>query len=248
MSESPCTFLEWDSQFFGVRIARVNGAHMDAARRAAVKAWAQEQNIACVYFLADSTDPVTVRTTEEGDFRLQDVRITLGLARPADPAPLTETPAIRPARAADADILRETARHAYIHSRFYNDPHFTEEQCASLYDVWLTRSITDPTYADQTFVADVNGEPAGYIALHLNRSIKQGTIGLVGVAETARGQAFGQILVQHALSWFWDQGMESAQVTTQGRNIGGQRLYQRCGFLTQSLFLWYHWWPSDRAE
>lgn len=248
MSEAPGTFLEWDSQFFGVRIGRVNGLQITPERLEAVKAWAKDQSIACVYFLADSTDPVTVRTAEAGGFHLQDVRITFALNRPAAPAPLTYTPSIRPARPSDADALRDTARHAYIHSRFYNDPHFTEEQSASLYDVWLTRSITDPTYADQTFVAEVHDEPAGYIALHLNRTLKQGTIGLVGVAETARGQAVGQMLVQHALSWFWEQGMESVQVTTQGRNIAGQRLYQRSGFLTHSLLLWYHWWPQDTAE
>ncbi len=245
MSDAPCTVLDWDSQFFGLRVARVNGSHIDAAQMVIIKDWAQAQQIDCVYFLADSTDPLTVRAAENGGFRLQDIRMTLGLARPADPTPFADMPTIRSARPTDADALRDTARHAYVHSRFYNDPHFSEEQSASLYDVWLTRSITDPTYADQTLVGEVNGEPAGYIALHLNRTAKQGTIGLVGVAETARGQAMGQALVQQALLWFWDQGMESVQVTTQGRNIAGQRLYQRCGFLTQSVLLWYHWWPRE---
>jgi len=248
MSDAPCVLLEWDSQFFGVRVARVNGSRIDAAQLAVVKDWVLAERIDCVYFLADSTDAVTVRLAEESGFRLQDVRITLALTRPADPAPLTEIPTIRPARATDADAMRETARHAYVHSRFYNDPHFTEEQSASLYDVWLTRSINDRTYAELTYVGLVNDQPAGYITMHVNRAQKQGTIGLVGVGETARGQALGQALAHQALAWFWDQGMESVQVTTQGRNIAGQRLYQRCGFLTQSLLLWYHWWPADTAS
>lgn len=245
MSEDPCTFLEWDSQFFGVRVARVNGSRMDEARLAEVKDWVAAERIDCVYFLADSTDAVTVRLAEESGFRLQDIRLTLALTRPPDPAPLIETPMVRPARAEDADAMRETARHAYVHSRFYNDPHFTEEQCASLYDVWLTRSINDRTYAELTYVGLVNEQPAGYITMHVDRAQKQGTIGLVGVGESARGQALGQTLVNQALAWFWHQGMESVQVTTQGRNIAGQRLYQRCGFLTQSVLLWYHWWPAD---
>ena len=248
MSEVSCTFLEWDSQFFGVRVGRVNGSRLDTAQLALVKDWVQAEQIDCVYFLADSTDAVTVRLAEESGFRLQDVRITLAQMRPANPEPLTELPIIRPARASDADAMRETARHAYIHSRFYNDPHFTEEQSATLYDVWLTRSINDRTYAELTYVGLVNDQPAGYITMHVNRAQKQGTIGLVGVGESARGQALGQTLVHQALAWFWDQGMESVQVTTQGRNIAGQRLYQRCGFLTQSVLLWYHWWPRDTGS
>ena len=247
MSDAPGTFLEWDSQFFGVRVGRVNGNRMDEALMARVKDWVQAERIDCIYFLADSTDAATVRISEENGFRLQDIRLTLGQTRPAQPAPFIEMEIIRAARATEADAMRETARHSYMLSRFYNDPHFTEEQSASLYDVWLTRSITDPTYADLTYVGLVNDQPAGYITMHLNREQKQGTIGLVGVGESARGQALGQALVQQSLAWFWHQGMETVQVTTQGRNIAGQRLYQRCGFLTQSVLLWYHWWPRDTA-
>jgi GNAT superfamily N-acetyltransferase len=62
------------------------------------------------------------------------------------------------------------------------------------------------------------------------------------VAETARGQSLGQKLVTPALGWFWAEGM------TQGRNIRGQPLYQRAGFLTQSMGLWYHWWHDEQPR
>ena len=39
------------------------------------------------------------------------------------------------------------------------------------------------------------------------------------------------------------------KVVTQGRNIAGQRLYQRCGFLTRSVELWYHkWYPAVEVK
>lgn len=249
MTPEPGTFLAWDTAFFGVRIGRVNGQRLDAAQLQAVMAWRAAQQVACLYFLADSSDPMTIRTAESGGFRLQDVRLTFALARPAQAVtvpPDTPNSRVRPARAADLAELHATARQAYIHSRFYNDPHFTPEQCATLYDTWLTRSILEQgAYAAITFVAELDGRAAGYISCHVDPVQPVGTIGLVGVAEVARGQALGQQLVQHALDWFWAQGMTQVQVTTQGRNIAGQRLYQRAGFLTQSMLLWYHWWLND---
>jgi dTDP-4-amino-4,6-dideoxy-D-galactose acyltransferase len=249
MTEAPATFLDWDSQFFGKRIARVNGNLLTPTTITILRAWCSEQRIECVYFLADSADALTIRTAEGAGFRLQDVRLTFMIHRPAvlpTSLPAEDAVTLRVSRPTDIDALRDTARHAYIHSRFYNDPRFTEEQCATLYDTWLTRSI-DPNdhYADMTFVADLETAPVGYVACHLNPQTQTGTIGLVGVAEQTRGQQVGQKLVLHALRWFWDQGMQHIQVTTQGRNIAGQRLYQRCGFLTHSLFLWYHLWLDE---
>jgi dTDP-4-amino-4,6-dideoxy-D-galactose acyltransferase len=250
MSDAPCTFLPWDTNFFGKRIARVNGSILAADRLPVIDAWCVAEQIDCLYFLADSADALTVRLAEESGFRLQDIRLTLALTKPAPGREilpeLTDTLVnIRASRPDDLEKLHDTARHAYVHTRFYNDPHFTREQCAALYDTWLARSINERAYADITFIADVDDMPAGYVACHLNHDTRVGVIGLVGVAETARGQSMGQKLVLHALRWFWQQGMAEVQVTTQGRNIAGQRLYQRCGFLTQSMLLWYHRWSAD---
>ena len=39
----PCRLLGWDSEFFGLRIGRVEGHRLDAGRAQAVAAWAEEQ-------------------------------------------------------------------------------------------------------------------------------------------------------------------------------------------------------------
>jgi dTDP-4-amino-4,6-dideoxy-D-galactose acyltransferase len=240
----PYQVLEWDSQFFGYRIGRVQGARLRPDTLSAAYQWATEQDVACMYFLAEADDALTVRTAEAGGFALQDVRVTFNLLLDHIPAHQPDAQ-IRHARPEDVEPLRHTARHAYVHSRFYNDSHFSQEQCAALYDLWLTRSITDPTYADLTWVGEVDGQAVGYVTCHLHQDTKVGTIGLVGVAEEARGQALGQRLIAAVLAWFAQQGMTQVQVVTQGRNIAAQRLYQRCGFLTHSIGLWYHWWRAD---
>ena len=49
-------------------------------------------------------------------------------------------------------------------------------------------------------------------------------------------------LIAAALDWCEAEGAEEVAVVTQGRNVAAQRLYQRCGFVTQRLELWYHKW------
>ena len=97
----------------------------------------------------------------------------------------------------------------------------------------------------RSIIAEANAEPIAYISCHLNKTTLQGSIGLVGVTEQARGQQVGKKITNTVLNWFQEQGMKSVNVVTQGRNIPAQRLYQRCGFVTHDMQLWYHKWFID---
>ncbi len=74
---APCQFLDWDTGFFGHRIARVNGTRLDPVFLKAVLDWCQAQQIECLYFLAESNDPQTVWLAQDHDFSLVEIRITL---------------------------------------------------------------------------------------------------------------------------------------------------------------------------
>jgi hypothetical protein len=43
------------------------------------------------------------------------------------------------------------------------------------------------------------------------------------------------------------RGASVLTVATQARNIAAQRLYQRAGFLTSSVRVWYHRWFETRS-
>jgi ribosomal protein S18 acetylase RimI-like enzyme len=66
----------------------------------------------------------------------------------------------------------------------------------------------------------------------------------VGLAPEAQGRGLGRQLIQAAIGFFERQAATRITVVTQGRNVRAQRLYQRCGFVTESLLLWYHWWAG----
>ncbi|MBC8099715.1 MAG: GNAT family N-acetyltransferase, partial [Armatimonadetes bacterium] len=240
MTPAPCQFLPWDTDFFGVRIGRVIGNRLTPDRVRDIDAWSAAEHIACLYFLADRDDSTTTRLAENHGYRMVDLRLTLEHRLPSPPTPSDgkqKVPPyavgrylgwgggdtlIRPVRPDDIPALEAIARVSYTDSRFYFDPCFPRERCDALYARWIRqsseRSGTPQTDAEMVWVADLNGLPQGYISGACHATM--GSIGLVGVADSARGGGIGMALVQTALTWFADQGMSAVQVVTQGRNLG----------------------------
>jgi ribosomal protein S18 acetylase RimI-like enzyme len=48
--------------------------------------------------------------------------------------------------------------------------------------------------------------------------------------------------------WFSEEGVEVVSVVTQARNVRAQRLYQRYGFTTRSVKLWFHRWSAEALQ
>lgn len=243
---SPCQFLQWDTDFFGQRIGRITTHRLTPQSLAEVLRWCEQEQIACLYFLADADDRQTVRLVEDSRFHFVDARLTLAhkLGAPAAyPTAQDRQIIVRQFAPEDLPALRAMARVMYRDTRYYYDPCFVPELCDALYETWLAKSCEGA--ADAVWVALRQMHPIGYISCHLSRDTMQGQIGLVGVSPQAQGSGVGKLLLDHTLHWFAVQGMQTVEVVTQARNIAAQRLYQRAGFLTQSLQLWYHKWFTD---
>jgi dTDP-4-amino-4,6-dideoxy-D-galactose acyltransferase len=233
-----CTYLEWDSQFFQRRIARLNRHRLDHPTMAECAHWCRQHRIDCLYFLADSNDLETPRLAEANDFHLTDIRMTLERVVIPEDFAANSFDGFRHAREDDLRALRTIARASHHDTRFYFDGHFEQEKCDLLYATWIENSFRG--FAQAVLVAEADGEPAAYLTCHLNDQASQ--IGLVGVGEGHRGKGLATKLVRAFLSWSREQGAPRAFVVTQGRNLPAQRLYQRNGFITSSMDLWYHRW------
>jgi dTDP-4-amino-4,6-dideoxy-D-galactose acyltransferase len=244
-SKLSCEFLEWDSLFFGCRIGSVRARQLSTPALLEIDRWCEAQRIDCLYFLADFDNPETIRLAEKNFFRLVDVRLTLRLTFSSLPDLPPAVGGIRLSQSRDVPVLRRIARSSHASSRFYFDPYFPRDRCDALYETWIEKSCSGD--ADVVFVPELEGEPAGYISCHLKPD-QAGLIGLVGLAPEARGRDLGVELVREALRWFRTKNVTQVAVVTQGRNVAAQRIYQRCGFYTQSLQLWYHRWSSQQRR
>ncbi len=242
-----CQLLDWDTQFFGVRVARANVNQLDPEATVSLLDWCCEHKIDCLYFLAVSDDPVTVRLAEDNQFKLVDLRVTLQANLAAQPAAHNTVPglSIIPVAAPEVEALRAIAAVSHRDSRFYADPGFATDRVNTLYETWIEQSCQDE--AKVVFVAHWQGHVAGYLACALDGA-QTGRISLIAVAADFQGQGIGRALLETGLDWFGKQRVQDVCVVTQGRNIRAMRMYERLGFTVQDLKLWYHRWFSPAWE
>jgi dTDP-4-amino-4,6-dideoxy-D-galactose acyltransferase len=243
-----CELLEWDTQFFGVRVARIAGHHLDDAGARHALNWCAAERIDCLYFLANAESAESVAAAEAHGFGLKDVRLTY--QRRLDPAladGVPELPAgvvLRPSRLDDCAALEVIAEGGYTDSRFYFDRRFPRAAADELYRVWVRQSVAGQ--ADVVLVLEYQGRAVGFITCHLLGE-RTGQCRLGGLDAELRGRGLGQQMYEGALRWFAARGVETVVYVTQARNIRAQRLFQRLGFLSHSTQLWYHKWFDRHA-
>jgi len=260
--DEACEILKWDSDFFESRIARLRGDTLRPVLADAVDVWCERQGVNCLYALLRSDDPESSRVALSHGYLLVDVRVTLERetncrsesrfdALPSRPACL-----IRLFQARDLPALQRIARARHRDTRFFSDGNFSPQRCEDLYERWITASCEE--YAQAVFVAEPKGTPdegmaqgkdcIGYITCHLDGPEKPGRIGLFAVDAASSGLGVGRALVLSAVSWFARQGQIRVSVVTQGRNVAAIRLYERCGFCTARVELYYHKWYLREAR
>lgn len=238
MPDRICVPLPWDSSFFGLRIARLTVARLSPYILKEALEWCKLHDIDCLYFLADSDHRETVELAEAASFRFVDVRLTLTLASFKEEIHQSPDGGIRLWKEKDLNSLKAIARQSHSDSRFYFDGGFPKERCEALFESWIERSCGG--WAKAVFVAELDGAVAGYCTCHIEGDV--GSIGLVAVANHAQGRSLGRRLIAAAISYVRQEGISTLKVVTQARNIPAQQLYQKCGFVTDSVMLWYHKW------
>jgi dTDP-4-amino-4,6-dideoxy-D-galactose acyltransferase len=242
---SGCAILGWDSDFFGLRIARFTGPCYTRADAVATRQFCADHAIDCVYILLDAADAASVETAQDGGARFVDLRTTF--EAPLLPVPDVIGPhaagEIRPATEHDVPALRRLAATSHRDTRFYADSRFDVDLVDLLYQTWIEKSWRG--YADAVLAFELAGEAAGYVTCHLDDGVT-GRIGLIAVRQDLRGRGVGLRLLRAAREWFTNAGCRGWTVVTQGSNVPALRLYQNDGFRTTAVQVWLHLW-RDRA-
>lgn len=218
--------LDWDTEFWGVRIGLASGPDADA--------WAIENRIAMMWLLVSADDPAQAQEAEERGWRFMDVRVELECAVNKVISPRAFD--IREWNADDLPALTALARRAHRITRFYADPQLDNERCDDLYAQWILNSCNG--WAQHVFVCE-----GGYATVHADGDT--GWMGLMAVPEENRGRGIGAALVERVSEWAYQLGLQRMTAATQGRNVQSIRLYLRNGYKYRRSGLWFHKrWPN----
>ncbi|MFH1177358.1 MAG: GNAT family N-acetyltransferase [Acidobacteriota bacterium] len=239
-----CAFLPWDSEFFGVRVASLQDCRPTRGELRAAVAWCATERIDCLYFLCAADATASANAAEDEGFRLVDVRIELQWSATESEAVMpAELPAgVRPAGVADEPGLLRLTDHAFQHSRFFHDAHFSRERVNELFRRWISQDLRGDGMAERVLLAE-SDSVAGYVTL--NPEGGDGVrIGLIAIADRARQGGAGASLLAAAQAHCRQTGRRRLVVATQLRNVAAQRLFQRCGCRTEKVGLWFHKWFS----
>jgi dTDP-4-amino-4,6-dideoxy-D-galactose acyltransferase len=231
--------LNWDSAFFGKRIARLSAAGPSAEVFSRAKLWCEEERVDCLYYLCEGANAGAMQSAQEAGFDAVDVRMTLVRNCAGDQGILPD--GIRDWCNSDLPALRSIAAVSHGDTRFYSDGRFDASSCARLYETWITNSC-EKGFADVVLVAEKDRCPVGYVTLKVGGD-GTASIGLLAVSAESRGRGIGNALVNAAVSRASARGASAINVVTQGNNLSALRLYQRAGFAVSAVDVWFHYWP-----
>ncbi len=243
--ESGCLIaLEWDSSFFGRKIARlvIPEDHWQPEAVLELLEKARRCGVECLYVEIPFRNPGLVALGKFPGFRLVDIKTTLEnttrepAADEADPA-ITAVPDPRflPGLNKIMDDLAQKSRFAF-------DPRFGIGESQRLYREWLRKSLLENFCSDfLTFL--VAGTPQAFLSLKMRDNVPY--MDLLGVAEPFRGQGIGRRLAEYATGRLSRSGHRCWRIVTQGHNVGALRLYEKLGFQVMQVNLFYHVWLDE---
>jgi ribosomal protein S18 acetylase RimI-like enzyme len=141
---------------------------------------------------------------------------------------------IREFRAGDANRLKQITVESFVGVTLEQDIEAALGTLAGHNWQWRkARHIDDDIAANPggIFVAEVDGQVVGYVTTRVDREGGKGRIPNLAVTKSARGAGLGRKLLERALEYFRDLGLEYALIETMAQNTTGYRLYTSCGFL-----------------
>jgi dTDP-4-amino-4,6-dideoxy-D-galactose acyltransferase len=237
--------LDWDSQQFGMKAARIEHLEARGDYASALKAklsmldqmLGECRNASICHLSArvESGDLSAVHALEARGFQLLDGIQTFSLLLSGEPAASNTPFEIRLASAADLPDVLRIARTAYVFDRFHGDSALSTETADRIHEQWVRNSVEGRT-ADAVIVACQRSRPVAYVTCKVDWDTRGipgamvGTIVLVATDAAHRGKGAARAATLGALDWFRNHSVDIVEVGTQLRNIPAGRLYENLGF------------------
>ncbi|MGQ0734584.1 MAG: hypothetical protein ACT4QD_13130 [Acidobacteriota bacterium] len=232
--------LRWDSEFFGVRMGRIEYLMAsDAALAAPALAHAiealAEKGVRHVSARVDVADVESMHVFEASGFRLMDALVTYTTRpRKEPPNPVRQVGTIRPFQSGDRTELLQIAAEAYagFRGRFHLDAHLAKDRCDAFYAEWAAQCLSG-AMADMLLVSEGgDGRLLGFLAFKRREPVS--TVGGVpvfgGGLGACRRDSPGAYagLIRAGTVWAHEHN-GVAECQTQNYNFSTIRIYEAVG-------------------
>lgn len=225
--------LQWDSDFFGLRIGRVDLQ----TKTDAEQLQSHHEELKLQFDLLYIFDANAVGFKADGA-KLVDEKILY--SKPCEPR--TQYPEISFFQ--DKKPSKDLYHLALIsggYSRFKLDERLPNGSYERLYNRWIENACPQEGTNKQILLyKNENDVVCGMITIDYQDEM--GHIGLVAVDTAIQHQGIGGKIMSTLDGYLFDHGIKKLEVPTQKANIDACRWYEKNGFAIQSIIPIYHWW------
>lgn len=232
-----CRFLQWDSDYFGVRSARVTlyGTVNEKEQEDILK-FSKTYDFITISNLDNSTENnhwIGCRTNAFlADVNMQFQKVLVFNTNYKD-----ENTYIVNEFSRNEQIVN-IAQKCFNYSRFFNDPKLPQKQANNIYLHW-----TESAFGQKNkyfVISERNGIVAGYLLFSFIEDYS--VIELIAVDKKYQGQRVGKSLIHTMESFVLEKGIQNIKVGTQVNNTSAAQFYYTLGFKYVSCVSMYHLW------
>lgn len=228
--------LDWDTEFFGFGIGRIESDQVSDAVLRQAEAEADEHDITCAYLTLEPEDSATPVVLQRWGYRLVDVAMTM--RRPDTDFEAPPSPSkVREGTLDDIEGLDEEIDVLGPWSRFGVDPRFGPDAARAMFRAWVERAARD----DERMLSIAEDED-GVTGLSAHVRGDPGRIDLMGV--TRPGTRASDAMIQFFCDWAETDSVDAGPCGA--RNIAVLRMLERCGFgIVRCEYQFHRWFDED---
>lgn len=224
--------LQWDSDFFGLRIGRADVQSLDDAIELALQHYDLKYQYDLLYVFCkeglsfDATgaelvdEKILYSKSCENKKENKDVMLYM------QPEP--------------NESLYRLALVSGGYSRFKLDERLPDGSYEQLYRKWIEKACPQVGTNKQIFAYAPDGIAKGMITVDYNGDKAQ--IGLVAVDTDCQHQGIGTKIMSTLEYYLYHKAVTTIDVATQAANKDACRWYEKNGFVKKSVTPIYHWW------
>ncbi|MBL4710299.1 MAG: GNAT family N-acetyltransferase [Flavobacteriales bacterium] len=231
--------LIWDSEFFNMKIGRVNGDLENENDIKKIESLLADNEVDLSYFSTQKEISQLISSSKRYEFKLVDKKTTYFREMYSENE-LSADLSSYSSKTSNSK-LDNLAIQSGVFSRFNVDKKIEKQKFEELYKLWISKSLTREI-AKEVLVYKMENEIVGFVTLAIKGD--DAFIGIIAVDDTKRGNGIGANLMKGAENWFYKNNFDLLRVVTQGDNFSACKFYEKCGYSIEQKEFFYHIWKK----